>query len=97
MPKVAPHHHPCQICHAKTECGGTWEENWDGFPDVICREFHQAGGFVNPDFSCEDCEALTEAEQETILELRAAARKFEHGDQNDDEDEQRERRERALG
>lgn len=30
MPRVKPHSHPCQSCHVKTECGGTWEENVDG-------------------------------------------------------------------
>ena len=56
MPRVKPHHHPCQRCGAKTECGGTWEENYDGFPDVICAEFHQMNGTINLDFICEGCE-----------------------------------------
>lgn len=43
MPRCKPHHHPCQTCGAKTECGGTWEENYDGWPEVICREFHLDG------------------------------------------------------
>lgn len=53
--RVAPHHHPCQRCQVKTECGGTWEQNYDGFPEVICPEFHLTGGVTNPDFLCGDC------------------------------------------
>ncbi len=55
MPRVAVHHHPCADCGAKTECGGTWEENYDGFPEVICREFHLSSGDTNPDFICHRC------------------------------------------
>lgn len=53
--RVPPHHHPCQDCGAKTECSGTWEENYDGHPEVICPEFHRAGGDLNGDFVCERC------------------------------------------
>ncbi len=56
MPRVRPHHHPCADCGAKTECGGTWEENYDGCPEVICREWHLADGTTNPDFICEGCD-----------------------------------------
>lgn len=52
--RTKPHHHPCQRCGAKTECGGTWEQNYDGVPEVICPEFHLEGG-INPDFICDDC------------------------------------------
>lgn len=55
MPRVAPHHHPCQQCGKKVECGGSWEENYDGFPEVICAEFHLSNGTLNPDFVCEEC------------------------------------------
>ncbi len=54
--RVKPHSHPCQDCGAKTECGGTWEENYDGFPEVICPEYHLAGGDINRDFICEGCQ-----------------------------------------
>lgn len=57
MMRTAPHHHPCQTCGAKTECGGTWEQNYDGYPDVTCPEFHVVGGLLNPDFTCPDCSA----------------------------------------
>lgn len=54
--RVAPHHHPCKDCGKKTECPGTWEENYDGEPDVICPEWHMPNGYTNPDFVCEDCD-----------------------------------------
>lgn len=56
MPRVAPHHHPCQDCGAKTECPGTWEENYDGEPPVICPEWHLKNGEINTDFVCEECD-----------------------------------------
>jgi len=55
MPRVKPHHHPCSVCGTKTECSGTWEENYDGTPDVICPEFHLPNGTTNPSFICEGC------------------------------------------
>ena len=54
MPRCSVHHHPCQKCRQKTECGGVWEENYDGEPEVICREFHKPTG-INLDFLCERC------------------------------------------
>lgn len=51
MPKVAPHHHPCSDCQAKTECSGSWEENYDGWPAVICDEVDKRGY----ETLCEDC------------------------------------------
>lgn len=60
MPRIAPHHHPCQACGQKVECGGTWEQNYDGFPEVICPEFHLAGGSINHDFVCEACDGQRE-------------------------------------
>ena len=59
--RVKPHSHPCQRCGVKTECGGTWEENYDGIPPVICPEFHLTGGELNPDFICEACDAKGDA------------------------------------
>lgn len=38
MPKVRPHHHPCTVCGAKTECPGTWVENYGKEPAVLCDE-----------------------------------------------------------
>lgn len=53
-----PHHHPCATCGEKVECSGSWEQNWDGFPEVICREFHQDRW----PFLCEDCHTKAEAD-----------------------------------
>ena len=55
MPRVNAHHHACQDCGIKTQCPGTWEENYDGFPEVVCPEFHISGG-INTDFVCESCQ-----------------------------------------
>lgn len=62
-----PHRHPCQHCKTPVECGGEWEQNIDGWPEVICREFHMEGGFTNPDFLCEDC--ADKAEQQARSDL----------------------------
>lgn len=58
------HHHKCADCGAKTECGGEWEQNFDGWPEVICREFHQAGGETDPDFVCDLCAGKRDARRE---------------------------------
>lgn len=58
------HTHACQSCQADTECAGGLELNPDGFPDVICREFHLDGGTINGDFLCETCHAKAEADQQ---------------------------------
>lgn len=62
--RVKPHHHPCGRCGAKTECGGVWEQNYDGWPEVVCSEFHV---HLNASewpamFLCELCEAAEQAE-----------------------------------
>lgn len=61
------HHHPCQDCGVKTECGGDWEQNYDGVPEVICREFHLDGGSINGDFLCDACLAKADDEQGAVL------------------------------
>lgn len=61
MPRVAVHHHPCARCKVKTECGGTWEQNYGGDPDVLCDEYHyvdRSGLVQTRDFICDDCEPL---------------------------------------
>jgi hypothetical protein len=60
MPRCPVHHHPCEDCGAKTECGGVWEQNYDGFPEVICPEYHKDGGWV--EFVCETCHNKREAD-----------------------------------
>lgn len=53
--RVGPHHHRCADCQTKTECCGQLKDNFDGSPEIICVEFHLAGGETNPDFICEGC------------------------------------------
>lgn len=37
------HFHKCQCCGERIECGGSWEPNPDGFPEVVCSAYHLAG------------------------------------------------------
>lgn len=53
-----PHHHDCQQCGKPAPCSGELELNHDGFPAVICRDFHLDGGIINRDFRCETCAAV---------------------------------------
>lgn len=55
--RVAPHHHPCRDCAVKVECGGTWAQNWDGWPEVYCPEFEQH----RDDYRCDECHEKYEA------------------------------------
>ncbi len=64
MPPVKAHGHPCQFCGARVECSGTWLENYDGEPPVICDAYHLPGGAL-AEVICDDCEdARVGAEQE---------------------------------
>jgi len=56
MARQRVHSHPCQGCQKPVECGGDWEANVDGCPEVICREFHEPNGGLNFDFRCDDCD-----------------------------------------
>lgn len=38
---MKPHTHPCRRCGERFECSGTWKQNYDGFPEVICEDFHE--------------------------------------------------------
>ncbi len=42
--RCKPHHHPCNRCGTKTECGGEYEQNYDGWPEVVCEEQEQWRG-----------------------------------------------------
>lgn len=55
-PRLKIHDHPCADCARLTPCDGTLEENHDGWPEVVCVEFHMPNGYLNPDFICEDCD-----------------------------------------
>lgn len=53
--RIGPHSHPCQQCHVKTECCGTVEQNYDGWPEWVCMEFDMGN---HHDFLCESCHDL---------------------------------------
>lgn len=54
--RIGPHHHPCGNCRAKVECCGEIQQNYDGFPEWICLDYHGHSGDTNPYFLCEDCD-----------------------------------------
>ncbi len=54
--RIRPHKHRCADCQQPTECCGDIEQNFDGFPEWICREYHQDSGGTNPDWVCEGCQ-----------------------------------------
>ncbi len=40
------HTHPCAGCQTPVFCHGEQVENYDGFPLVICTEYHEPGGGI---------------------------------------------------
>ena len=48
--KPAAHRHVCDQCGESYSCTGTLEENYDGFPEVICVAYHERG-----ERTCEAC------------------------------------------
>ena len=50
--RARPHHHPCAHCQVQAECCGDIEQNYDGIPEWICREFESPHG---SDFICDAC------------------------------------------
>jgi hypothetical protein len=50
-----PHSHPCQRCGLEIACDGPLEENYDGWPEVICVDFDMHS---HEDFLCEACAEL---------------------------------------
>ncbi len=51
------HTHKCKHCGTPVECDGELSRNYDGFPDVICANYHRASGRTDPPI-CEDCALL---------------------------------------
>lgn len=49
-----PHMHPCTRCGQPFECGGAWEQNYDGIPVAICVSYH-----VDRDTECVVCTITT--------------------------------------
>lgn len=69
--RARPHAHPCRNCKTPVECCGEIVQNWDGFPEFICREYHNehTGGIevvlCESCFEAEEKQAAAElAEQE---------------------------------
>jgi hypothetical protein len=60
MRRPREHSHPCRSCGAKVPCSGDLIQNYDGFPEVICSEYHER--YRRPD--CEACEAAAPAEED---------------------------------
>lgn len=53
MRRTSPHCHPCERCGLETVCDGDLERNFDGWPLVVCRQFHVDVRSV--EFLCETC------------------------------------------
>jgi len=52
--KARPHSHPCASCKEPVECCGDIEQNYDGWPEFICVEYHLYGG-AGLDVFCDAC------------------------------------------
>ncbi len=57
------HTHPCDRCHVESLCDGDLEANPDGWPEVVCIEFHTHN---RSDFLCEDCAELQDRCDEIV-------------------------------
>lgn len=53
------HLHPCGQCGVLVPCAGELVENYDGWPEVMCRAYHQEGADRST-FRCEACEERTD-------------------------------------
>ena len=45
------HSHQCTCCGQDYDCGGTLSRNHDGWPEVVCSVYHEAG-----DTECAACD-----------------------------------------
>jgi hypothetical protein len=48
-----PHKHTCEHCQQDVPCSGTYERNWDGWPEVICTAFDSL--LPGEPSVCQDC------------------------------------------
>lgn len=48
------HTHPCARCKAAVPCGGSFERNYDGVPEVICTVYHATPDSMGA-WECEEC------------------------------------------
>lgn len=55
--RLAAHEHECQSCGNEFPCAGLLEPNYDGHPEVICRQYHEHG--VNVCINCQEGTADT--------------------------------------
>jgi hypothetical protein len=53
--RTGPHSHPCASCKEPVECCGAIEQNFDGWPEFICVEYHLHGG-GGLDVYCDACQ-----------------------------------------
>jgi hypothetical protein len=61
--RARPHQHPCHRCQALVECRGEIQENFDGWPESICLDYHGPLGSINADFMCEECAELEDEDE----------------------------------
>ena len=60
MRRHREHSHPCRSCGAKVPCRGRLIRNYDGFPEVICSDYHER--YIRPE--CEACVEAAAAEED---------------------------------
>lgn len=53
------HHHTCSRCGHRYPCHGPLEQNYDGWPEVICLAYHEGGETI-----CEECGIDADEERE---------------------------------
>lgn len=58
------HSHPCQHCHVQTDCDGDLEQNYDGWPEVICVQFDTQN---HADFLCVECRKAEDGPMDSDL------------------------------
>ena len=46
------HTHPCERCHVATDCSSDLEDNYDGWPEVVCVDYDMHS---HDDWFCEAC------------------------------------------
>ena len=70
MRKQRAHTHPCTRCKTEVHCPGTYERNYDGWPEAVCSYYHLHSGETE-EVVCEACleegEAKTDYDRQTSL------------------------------
>lgn len=70
-PRDRPHSHPCAHCKSPLECHGELLRNFDGWPEVICHEYHVQSLLLlcepcNRQFHLSDCHICGEPSVMTV-------------------------------